>query len=434
MTTLSSPALLDALAALVGPHHAHVATDADAVDGVSPRAVVVPGSIDDVAAVLRLAHAHDLALAPRGGGTALGLGAPPSRLDIVLSLGRLDRVLEHAAGDLVVRAEAGTPLARVKAVVAEAGQTLALDPPEEARGATLGGIVAADLSGPRRLRYGTTRDLLIGLTVVQADGTVAHAGGRVVKNVAGYDLCKLFTRSLGTVGVVVETIFRLHPAPPARGLVTASFTSPAALHEGVQAVLRSTLTPSALEMRWTGGHGRLGLLFEGGAAGVAAQVERAALLWSAQRDTTIVSEAHLDAVWGELTQRPWDDASDEQTVGLKIAVPIAHLPRLLEDAVELEQRYGATIALSGHAGSGVVFAALRGVTDPIAATAIEQWRAWVVARGGGGSVVLMQGSQGLKRSLDVWGPVGDALPVMRAIKQRFDPRGILNPGRYVGGL
>ncbi len=434
MTTLSAPALLDELAVRVGADHARAATAADAVDGVAPHAVVAPGSIDEIAAVLRLAHTHDLALAPRGGGTALGLGAPPSRLDVVLSLARLDRVLDHAAGDLVVRAEAGALLSRVKAVVAEAGQTLALDPLEEARGATLGGVVAADQTGPRRLRYGTVRDLLIGVTVVQADGTIAKAGGRVVKNVAGYDLCKLFARSLGTVGVVVETIFRLHPLPPARALVKAEFASPAALDGGTQAILRSTLTPSALEMRWTGGHGDLGLLFEGGAAGVAAQAERAAALWATLDAVTVLPDAHHDDIWADLTRRPWDSATDAAAVGLKIAVPIAHVPRLLDDALEMERRHGAAIVLGGHVGSGVVFAALRDLTDSVAVAAIAEWRARVVARGGGGSVVLMHGSPDLKRSVDVWGPAGDALPVMRAIKQRFDPQGILNPGRYVGGL
>jgi len=195
---------LAALQDIAGRGYAREAAEGDAIDGVRPRFVVEPGSVEEVSALLRLSHRAGLAVAPRGGGTTLGWGATPRRLDLILSTARLNRVLEHAAGDLVVRAEAGVMLEALQAAAGAAGQRLALDPPDV--GATLGGIVAANPSGPLRLRYGTVRDLLIGVTVVLADGTVAKAGGKVVKNVAGYDLCKLFTGSLGTLGVVVETI------------------------------------------------------------------------------------------------------------------------------------------------------------------------------------------------------------------------------------
>jgi len=198
----------------------------DAVGGVVPREAVRPDTVDQVAEVLRAAAADGRTVVPVGGRSKLTWARPPESCDLLLDLTGLDRVVEHVAGDLTVVAEAGVRLADLQAQLGRAGQLLALDPPEE--GATLGGLVSANASGPRRLRYGTTRDLLIGITVVLADGTVAHAGGKVVKNVAGYDLGKLFTGAHGTLGVVASTTWRLHPVPPARRVVTLGLPDAAA--------------------------------------------------------------------------------------------------------------------------------------------------------------------------------------------------------------
>nr|MDQ3328045.1 FAD-binding oxidoreductase [Chloroflexota bacterium] len=184
---------------IVGSEHVRAATPEDAIDGVQPALVAAPGDVEELSATLKLAGAQGMGVAPRGAGTHLSLGAPPERLDVIVSTHRLDRVLEYNPGDLVVKAEAGVPLHALQTALGASGQMLALDQPDDR--ATLGGIIATDASGPLRLRYGTMRDLLIGITVVLADGTVARAGGKVVKNVAGYDLAKLFTGSLGTLGV-----------------------------------------------------------------------------------------------------------------------------------------------------------------------------------------------------------------------------------------
>src|SRR6266496_4029214 len=186
----------------------------DAVGGVVPSFVASPGSTAEVSALLRAAAAAGLAVVPRGAGTGFGWGAPPSRCDLVVDLRAMDQVLEHAAGDLVARVQAGATAGQLAAALAAAGQQLALDTPAEA---TVGGVVATGMAGPRRFRYGAPRDLLIGLTVVRADGVIAHSGGKVVKNVAGYDLGKLFAGSQGTLGVITEAAFRLHPLPAAIG-------------------------------------------------------------------------------------------------------------------------------------------------------------------------------------------------------------------------
>ncbi len=507
---------------IVGRDFAREAAEGDAIDGVRPRFVVEPGSVEEVSALLRLAHRAGLAVAPRGGGTKLGWGATPRRLDLILSTARLNHVLEHAAGDLVLRAEAGVTLEALQAAVGKAGQRLALDPP--GAGATLGGIVAANPSGPLRLRYGTVRDLLIGVTVVLADGTVAKAGGKVVKNVAGYDLCKLFTGSLGTLGVVVETIWRLHPLPAARRTVAIALASPEAAGAAVQALLHTPGSPlvlDALELRWEwpsppvprltgpsaaadgparlsltvgegetpklsagsapvdpharlyggggerrispgspggaldrrpqpggqsamGGGGEerdpdspgrgererlfLSVLFEGIEPGVAAQAATAARLLGAHGAARIVDAGEQDAPWREARAYPWQG----DDVGLKLTHLPTALPTILGSIVELAHTRGIEPHVAGHAGTGVTFVGLSGGDAGSIGELLGELRAHVARAEG--SVVVLQAPLDIKDGIDVWGPIGDALPLMRRVKERFDPAGILNPGRFVGGI
>ncbi|HEX2417261.1 MAG TPA: FAD-binding oxidoreductase, partial [Micromonosporaceae bacterium] len=232
-------AVLDALGELVRP-----AGDADAVAGVLARYVATPANTEQAAAVVRAAAAHDLAVVVRGAGTKLDWGPPPRRLDLMIDTRRLSGVVEHAAGDLVVVVRAGTTLEELAAKLSP--QQLAIDIPLP--GATVGGTVAANASGPRRLLYGTIRDLLIGVTVVRPDGVVAHSGGKVVKNVAGYDLGKLMTGSYGTLGLVTECAFRLHPLPTVAAVVRQRVETVWEAGLLVTSVRRSQVVPSALEL------------------------------------------------------------------------------------------------------------------------------------------------------------------------------------------
>src|SRR5918995_3057509 len=211
MDTRTKNVSLEDLQRIVGEEHAREATSEDAVDGVGPSFVAEPGSVEETSELLRFAAEEGLAVSPRGGGTKASLGNPPRELDLILSTVRMDEVIEHVPGDQVVRVQAGIRLRDLQERLAGSDQMLGIDPPEE--GATVGGAVAANSTGPRRYRYGTIRDLIIGITVILSDGTVAKAGGKVVKNVAGYDLSKLFTGSLGTLGVIANANFRLHPRP-----------------------------------------------------------------------------------------------------------------------------------------------------------------------------------------------------------------------------
>ena len=208
---------------------------------MEPSLVVEPGTIEETSEVMKLASREGLAVSPRGGGTKMGLGNPPRQVDLILSTARMDGIIEHVPGDQIVRAQAGLKLEDLQENLAESDQMLGIDPPEE--GATVGGIVAANASGPRRLRYGTVRDLIIGIKVVLADGTVAKAGGKVVKNVAGYDLSKLFTGSLGTLGVIAEANFRLHPIRESARTVFVEVDDPEQIPEVAQAFTHSSCQP-----------------------------------------------------------------------------------------------------------------------------------------------------------------------------------------------
>jgi glycolate dehydrogenase FAD-binding subunit len=395
------------------------------IDGVPARLVATPGSVEEASQVLRGAAEDGLAVAVVGGGSKLGLGNPPERVDLLVSTAGLDRVLEHAAGDLVVRVQAGVRLADLQTVLAPAGQWLALDPPEPR--ATVGGVVAANASGPRRLRYGTVRDLIIGITVVLADGTVARAGGKVVKNVAGYDLAKLFCGSLGTLGMIAEATFRLHPRPAAAAAVTMQAERLEQVGAAVGSLLRSTLEPSAIELTWPAGNlpGRLTVLFEGIQPGVDAQAAAAAELLGRVGDAAVLGPGGTDAALSQLGVLPFEKAD----VAVKVACPPAELPAAMAD---LAGPHGGAGPISAHAGTGVLWAASGGGEVPMLVNAITRTRERLAARGG--TLVVVKAPAELKRAVDVWGPPGDALGLMRRVKERFDPGRRMNPGRFVGGI
>src|SRR5581483_4969107 len=216
-----------------------------AVDGVLPGYVGAPASVEELSQVVAQANQDGLGVIPRGGGTRMGLGFPPAAADILVQTTGLNRVIDYEPADLTLTIQAGATLAEVQRLLRPEGQFLALDPPCPER-ATLGGVIASNASGPLRLAYGSARDLVIGTRVVNADGVATRAGGRVVKNVAGYDLNKLYIGSLGTVGVVVELSFKLWPLPPAQATLLAAFDAQA-LRAALTALLRTPLAPLSLE-------------------------------------------------------------------------------------------------------------------------------------------------------------------------------------------
>ncbi|MQA15245.1 MAG: FAD-binding protein [Pseudonocardiaceae bacterium] len=389
------------------------AASSDAVDGVAPELVACPRSTDETAAVLRAAHRLGLRVVARGAGTKLSWGAPPSDVDLVIDTSRMDAVVAHAAGDLVVTVQAGLPLAVLQHALAPHGQRLSLDP--VVAGTTLGGAIATASSGPLRYRYGSVRDLLIGITVVRADGTVTKSGGTVVKNVAGYDLGKLYTGSLGTLGVVTEAVFRCHPLPESTRWVTVNAPDPRRAAAAVATVRGSQNDPVALEVdRLAPGEPvSIGVALEGVAAGIDARCDEVArLLGEATGSRPAVAAAPPDW-WGRLPHDPVTGPG----------ATLSHEPAAL--AAILAEAPGA---VRGSAGAGVLAVGL----DPARVGAdLDALRA--LAGRHGGSAVLRCTAPGVKEGLDVWGPV-PAITLMRRVKDEFDPEHRLAPGRFVGGI
>jgi len=434
---VSAPALGDAFAAIVGGEHLTTAPSqlaAAAIDGVTPRWLARPGSLDEVSRVMALASAEGLAVAPRGSGSALDLGAPPSRLDAVLDLSRLAGILDYVPADMVATVQAGVTLDTLGRELGKHGQMLALDPYGGAS-RTVGGVLATNASGQRRFRYGTGRDLLLGARFVQADGTVTRGGSKVVKSVTGYDIPKLLTGSLGTLGVIVEATLRLHPVQPASGSWLFSFTSREAAGALAAGVLASSLEPERLAWLNAGALDRVGS--EKAEAAVAVSVATVAEAVTSQGALLGSMAARFGARVSALDEGFWTRMGGAlaSPMVVKLASEIRRLPFWAGEIERVTSRHGLTVSLVGETGNGILRAALEGSVSP------DTWARELVAplrealAAEGGSLVVERAPLDLKRAADVWGPLPEtALAVMKRLKAEFDPRRVLNPGRFVGGL
>jgi len=390
----------------------------------APATTVSPTSADAVAEVLRQAGAAGQTVAVVGAGTKASWGGSLEPSDVVIRTDRLRGIVRHDAGDLIVTVRAGTALRDVQAVLALSGQRLALS--AGAPEATIGGVLAAGEAGPLRLRYGTGRDLLLGVEFVRPDGVRARSGGRVVKNVAGYDVGRLLCGSYGTLGILTEATLRLHPLPAARAWVSRRVESPAEAADVVGAVARSRLVPSAIEVDLTGSAGTLCVLVEGSRSGVAERSAAVAALLGGGEAGAEVSAAEPEW-WGRYPFGPGD-------VALKLAVPLRMLATALEALVEL---CGAQASVRGSAGSGVLYVR---VPDEVAGDAADLAERVAAIRsrlaadpGYGGTCVILAAPAPLRDGLDMWGPV-PGLDLMRRVKRQFDPDGRLAAGRFVGGI
>jgi len=414
-------AIENELAALLPTECIRRAAASDAVCGVQPRLVVEPANEQQLAAALRIANDANLAVIPRGGGTKLGWGHPPQRADLIVSTARLSRIIEHAWADLTVSVQAGCTIAALQSALAQHGQRLALDPlwPEQA---TIGGILATNDSGALRLRFGALRDLIIGITVALPDGTLASSGGKVVKNVAGYDLPKLMTGAFGTLGVITRAIFRLHPLPlHSQTLSAATPTFEAAQHLLVR-VQDSTLAHTSLQARAADNvEPIVDILFDGTPEGIAGQVAQFRQL----ADQTPSSEADKD-VWNARQQLA--DARDDCAIA-KFSV----LPAGIAKSLAAISTTAATHNLSWQCitqATGLGLFCLGGNATKIH-SALAQLRAQFSRDSG--SLILLRRPANLS-AFDPWGDPGDSLTLMRALKSQFDPKHTLNPGRFLGGI
>jgi glycolate oxidase FAD binding subunit len=434
---VSSPALRDALAEIVGSEDlldTAVALDAHVVDGVRPRWVARPENVEEVSRVLALAHAESLAVCPRGSGSALGLGNPPKRLDLVLDLGLLHAVTDYVPEDMVASVAAGTALAVLGRQLAKRGQMLALDP-LGGSSRSIGGILATNASGPLRFRYGTARDLTLGVRFVQAEGTVTWGGARVVKSVTGYDVPKLLVGSLGTLGVIVDATLRLHPLPPARGSWLMRWNAPEAVERFLAALMASSLEPDRVTLlneeasRAFGCSGRVLALFVSiGSVGEAVSSQGDAMSRLARTQGGEVQQLPVSA-WERLAGVLTGD------VLLRLGSEPRRVVHWLGELEKKVSGLGLRASAVAQAGNGVTHASLHGEVSGALLNEKLLRPLREALEPEGGSLVVERSPASLKAHFDVWGPISpDSQAIMARLRMQFDPGGTLNPGRFVGGL
>lgn len=347
-----------------------------------------------------------------GGATKLQWGAAGPAPQREISTAALDEIVEHNEGDLTAILQCGVPLDRAQAVFARAGQRLCVDPPSPGGAATIGGIVATGDSGPLRHRYGAVRDLILGLRVALPDGTVARAGSKVIKNVAGYDLAKLMCGALGTLGIVCEVTVRLHPLPSEHVTVVGRSADAGMLAEAARMLAAEPLELEALDLRWDGADAGGALLARAagravrdGAALVAQVMSRGGL------DSEVVDDD--EQLW--LEQRARQRAPEGAAIARVSALPSA-----------LEQVLAAAPRAVVRAGLGLAWVRLE--PDPAALTELR-------ARVAPAPCVLLDAPEPMRSAVDVWGVSdGPELALMRRVKARFDPDGVCNRGRFAGGI
>ncbi len=354
-----------------------------------------------------------------GGGTKQGWGRPTPPPDRELRTEGLGALLEHNAGDLTAVVQPGLALAAAQEAFREQGQMLALDPPTGGGRATLGGVFACADAGPLRHRYGPPRSLVVGIQIALPDGTAARAGGRVIKNVAGYDLAKLATGALGTLGLIVELVVRLHPQLQEAITVLGETADRAALADARGAVARAPLELECLDVSWARGRGAL----LARAAGPAARAQ-------VRRVGELIGGAGLDVREEEDDDASWEAQREGQRPEAGgVAVKISSRPAMLATVLEATEGVGGRLV--GRAGQGVHWVTLPPAAEAELAAAVGELRARLAPS----PCVVEEAPAGVRAALDPWDvPEGPELRLMRRVKERFDPAGTCNPGRYAGGI
>lgn len=400
------------------------------------RVIAYPRSIEEISEMLKLAHAEGWRVVPAGAGTWLEMGNRVAQFHLILSTARMNRVLEYEPSDLTCSVEAGVTLHNFNQQAAEHGQFIPLDPFGSSAG-TLGATIATASHGPLRCNYGTPRDWLIGVRVVHVDGTITKAGGKVVKNVAGYDLCKLYTGSYGTLTILAELNFKLRSLPTADRTLVFYADSPAALCPLLARFIDSDLQPAACELL-------------SAQAGLPLESERAALVlrfWNEEEETAAwqISEAQrLGAEFAHAVLSDSDAAEFWQTYHASETADmwshtlrVTSLPSQLAESLADVQRLMPNGTLRAHAYNGV----LRVLGDDDLLDELRSRFRYKLllelreaAQARGGQMIIQRAPEELKNQLDVWGEVGTNAALMRGLKQQYDPLGRLNFGRFVAGI
>ena len=418
-----------------------------AVDGRAPGLVARPRSVEAVSEAMAAAAMDTLSVSPLGGITRASIGNQASSFDLAIDMTGVDRILAHDASDLTATVEAGVRVARLQAALAQHGQYLAIDPPLPDR-ATIGGSLAVGWSGPLTLQSWSPRDLVIGMKVVQADGTTTKSGGQVVKNVSGYDMARMHVGALGTLGVIAEVSFKLSPLPRRRSTVLASFDSTEDCLGGASKVFKSNLVPLAI----TTLHGRaaqalalqnaaskplLAVLVAGRAKSVRRQVDDVIALCRSSNASKIETIDDSDAaiLWRRISDWGWDPQS-RPFASIRVSVLPTQIADVLRPVSETSNTLDIEQSALTHTTQGTVQAQWYIEDDAAAAGRVCQaiTQAMSAAKAVGGTTVVEQASVWTKDRVNVWGDPLPGLSIMRNLKRQYDPNGLLNPGRFAGGI
>jgi len=416
--------------------------------GAPPKSIVRPADREQVCEVLRFAYAERLSVAAAGSMTKQRLGGPPRETDILLSLERLNRITDYQAADLTVSVHAGVRMTELAAALRRENQMLPLDPPFGAE-ATIGGVLATNGSGPRRLAYGAARDMVLGMHFVTADGRLAKSGGKVVKNVAGYDVAKLLIGSLGTLGIIMDVTCKAFPIPPASATLLCGFESAAQALSAARRILHSPFAPQALDLldreAWSllpeASLAGAAYVLAVGTAGPGPVVERMA------RDIPALVQsdhpADMARIAGQEESNLWSRIQEltpsflqarAEGVVIKSSVVITAVEEAVTSARLAALDAGLACATLARAGSGIVYSYIWPETaapDTLVHCCDLLVRQTEQA---GGRAIVEWAPENVKQRTNIWGAQRDDFPLMRGLKAEFDPYGILNPGRFYGGI
>ena len=447
MTTSSVHGLEETLAGTLGEAHVNTDVSAYSIDGLRPQLVVSPGTIADLGQTMAHLSAAGVAVAPWGGGTRTALGNPMSRLDVAVDLTRLNRIVRYNPADLTATVEAGLTVAGLQNTLAKEGQLLALDPPLPDR-ATIGGTLAIGLSGPLKWQYGSPRDVVIGMKVVQADGKVTKSGGQVVKNVSGYDMARLHIGGLGTLGIIAEVSFKLTPLPQNQATVVATFQTSRSCLEAALSVFHSDTVPLALTALDRSANERaralevdadhmLAIRLGGRPRTIERQIGDCEALCRRHGASMVemLAETHTLAAWRAIADFGWETAADPM-ITCRASVLPAQVPDLVDALAS--QYHDAVLepAILAHPAHGTVLVSWSesGPDDSTSGAPTLLNRTVEAVHAAGGRMLIEKCPMEVKAHMDVWDSPGESIAIMHRMKELYDPKATLNPGRFVGGI
>ncbi len=406
------------------------------IDSAASAYLIFPPTVEKLAAIVKWAHQEKCRLIPCGNGSKLDWGGLSQDIQLIVSTQKCDRLIEHAVGDLTVTVEAGIKLADLQAQLQATNQFLPIDPAFGEQ-ATIGGILATADTGSWRERYGGIRDMVLGISFIRGDGEIAKAGGRVVKNVAGYDLMKLYTGSYGTLGIITQVTLRTYPLPEASKTIalTGDYT---AVAQAMQTLRNSGLTPTAADLVSASVVDKLGIAknpaliirFQTISQSIAQQLSQLESI-AQQLNLQVSHYQDIDEtnLWQRLSEIIRFPSSETAIIG-KIGVIPTAVVNLLQ---QLETITANQELVMIHAGSGIGHLHIDNIDDEATyLTLIAKIRSF--CHDNDGFLTVLTAPNSIKQQLDPWDYSGNALQIMRAIKQKFDPNNIFNPGRFVDGI